>query len=299
MKKKFYDILINLVVTILIIIDLFLKKIFKNKYFLTLIHDKIENRQYYSKVILKKKINFFCPTERVLGRVDSLFTKEPETLKWINEFKYPKSKKIVFWDIGSNIGLYSIYAAIKFKNIEIISFEPSTSNTRTLSRNISINKFSDKIKIFPLALSDKENVISHFNETKFSEGGSLSSFDSLYNDKGDFLKENDIKNKYHIFGTNIDNLINNKILSIPQYIKIDVDGIEHLILSGAQNLLKNTKLKELLIEVNPHYLKQNKEITRIMRINGFEKYQSSKNITAKMDPMKSQNIIYKRVLNCD
>lgn len=61
MKKKFYDILINLVVTILIIIDLFLKKIFKNKYFLTLIHDKIENRQYYSKVILKKKLIFFAP----------------------------------------------------------------------------------------------------------------------------------------------------------------------------------------------------------------------------------------------
>ena len=50
-----------------------------------------------------------------------------------------------FWDVGANIGLYSIYAGMKFKNIEIICFEPSTSNTRALSRNISINNLYNKI----------------------------------------------------------------------------------------------------------------------------------------------------------
>ena len=40
---------------------------------------------------------------------------------------------------AKNIGLYSIYAALRHKNIEVISFEPSTNNLRILSRNISIN----------------------------------------------------------------------------------------------------------------------------------------------------------------
>ena len=57
-----------------------------------------------------------------------------------------KTKKY-FWDIGSNIGLYSIYAKIKHENIEIHSFEPSSSNLRVLSRNISINDLENKIKI--------------------------------------------------------------------------------------------------------------------------------------------------------
>jgi len=297
MKKRIYDSIIYLIVRFLIFFDLLLKKIFQHKYFLTLIHDNIENRQYYSKVILNKKVKFFCPSERTLGRVDSFFTKEPETLIWIDRFKSHKTKNIVFWDIGSNIGLYSIYAAIKFKKIEIISFEPSTSNTRTLSRNISINGLYDKIKIFSLALTNKKNIISYFAETKFSEGGSLSSFDNLYNDTGDPLKENQIKNKYNIFGTNIDDLIKNKIVSIPDYIKIDVDGIEHLILLGAQNLLKNNKLKELLIEVNPLFLKQNKTINKIMHQYGFKEDQSIKNPNTRINQTISRNIIYKRVLN--
>ena len=36
--------------------------------------------------------------------------------------------------------------------------------------------------------------------------------------------------KYNLYGTSINSLIANKILQIPNYIKIDVDGIEHLIL---------------------------------------------------------------------
>ena len=74
----------------------------------------------------------------------------------VNNFKNNKT----FWDIGANIGIYSIYAATKFTKLKIIAFEPSTSNTRTLSRNISINNFDNKIKIFPIALCNKPNILS-------------------------------------------------------------------------------------------------------------------------------------------
>ena len=68
----------------------------------------------------------------------SFFTKEPETLDWINNFE--QKENLIFWDIGANIGLYSIYNSIKNKDSITISFEPSSSNLRILSRNISINK---------------------------------------------------------------------------------------------------------------------------------------------------------------
>ena len=41
-------------------------------------------------------------------RNDTFFIKEPETLEWINSFE----KNENFWDVGANVGLYSIYAAI-------------------------------------------------------------------------------------------------------------------------------------------------------------------------------------------
>ena len=60
-------------------------------------------------------------------------------------------------------------------------------------------------------------------------------------------------NKYKLFSTNIDQIIEDKILEIPDYIKIDVDGIEHLILKGGLSVLKNPKILEIQIEINENY----------------------------------------------
>ena len=299
MQKFFWKILYFIIARFLILIDSLLRKIFNHYEFLPSIHDRIESKQYYSKIIHNKKTTFFCPSRRTLQRAQSLYEKEPETLSWIDNFRIHNSKKIVFWDIGANIGLYSIYAATKFKSIEVTSFEPSTSNTRTLSRNISINSLENKINIFPLALSDKKNIISYFNEKKFMEGGALSNFNSNINLGGEIIRKNKIKNKYNIYGTNIDNLILNKILKVPNYIKIDVDGIEYLILKGAKNLLKNNNLKELSIEMNPSYLKQYELINRFMKENNFKKIVSTNkrllnDKNYKLELNECVNVIFKR-----
>ena len=186
-------------------------------------------------------------------------------MKWIDDFD--NTKKFIFWDIGSNIGLFSIYAAIKHNNATVISFEPSTSNLRCLSRNISINKLEDKIKILPIALTNKTNHFSMMNEPEFIEGGALNSFGVNYNFEG---KKFTPKMNYQIFATNIENLINNKILDLPDYIKIDVDGIEHLILEGAGNCLKSKKLKKIVVEINENFDDQKKNVFNILEKSDFK-----------------------------
>ena len=94
---------------------------------------------------MKKKIIFFTPNFITKWRVDTFYSKEPETLDWIENFDDNKDKLILGYRCKQ--GLYSIYAAVKFENIDVIAFEPSTSNLRILSRNISINNLSRKIKI--------------------------------------------------------------------------------------------------------------------------------------------------------
>ena len=61
----------------------------------------------------------------------------------------------------------------------------------------------------------------------------------------------------------------NKILNLPlpDYVKIDVDGIEHLILNGAQDALKNTK--EILIEINDEFEDQRKKSTEYLKKFGL------------------------------
>ena len=124
-----------LIYKILWFLDIILKKII-GRSLLIWFSEFIENDSYREIAVLDKKVNFFTPNYITNFQVDEFFTKEPETLGWIDEFK--TEDKIIFWDVGANIGIYSIYAALKHSNIEVVSFEPSTSNLRILSRNIQM-----------------------------------------------------------------------------------------------------------------------------------------------------------------
>ena len=226
--------------------------------------DFIQKDSYKKISILDKKINFFIPNQLTDWRVETFFTKEPETLEWIDNFE--KKDKIIFWDIGANIGLYSIYSVLKNDNVSTISFEPSTSNLRVLSRNISINNLENKIKILSSPLSNKENQFLTMNEGDFVEGGALNAFGVNYDFEGKLF---DSKMKYKVLGTTIKSLLDNNVLEIPNYIKIDVDGIEHLILEGAGNHLKDKRIKSLSIEINENFEEQYKKVIEIMDQNEF------------------------------
>ncbi len=232
--------------------------IFKKKF---LIHfSDFFNEDFYQNVeINKKKTIFFSPNKVINWRVNTLFSKEPETIEWIDNFDTSNSN--IFWDIGANIGLYSIYAVQRHENLKVISFEPSTSNLRVLSRNISINNLNSKIIINQIPLSDKKNVHISMYEPEFTEGWAMNSYGTPTDYEG---KNFQPKQKYNLFGTNINFLLDNKILDIPNYIKIDVDGIEHKILKGADKYLKNKNIRSISIEINENYSSQFNEILKTL-----------------------------------
>jgi hypothetical protein len=73
-----------------------------------------------------------------------------------------------------------------------------------------------------------------------------------------------------MYGTTINYFLNSKILEIPNYIKIDVDGIEHLILLGAGKWLKNINIKSLSVEINDNFKDQHDKVLKIMKKNNFK-----------------------------
>lgn len=235
------------------------------KSFLIYFGDKLNSYLYTHRRINNVKINFYTPNSITRWRSNTFDLEEPETIQWVKKFKKQK-KEIILWDIGSNIGLYSIYASIIHKNLKVICFEPSTSNLRVLSRNISINKLHNKISIFQIPLSEKKNTFSLMSESKFTEGWAMHTFGQ----KNISAKEKEkVKNKYKIFGTNINYILDNKILEIPNYIKLDVDGLEYLILLGGKKYLSNNKIKSIIVEVDKNFKNNLKKINKIMLDNKF------------------------------
>ena len=205
------------------------------------------------------KFKFYTPNRLNYFRVDAFYTKEPETIEWIDTFK----KNSVFWDIGANIGLYSCYAA-KRSDCQVYAFEPSVFNLELLSKNVDVNYLSEKITIIPFPLS--ENIeLKPFHMSLTEWGGALSNFGESIDYDG--LPTQSVL-KYKTIGMSIDNCINILNFVKPDYIKIDVDGIEHLILKGAKDALKN--VESLLVEVNDNFQDQATGVKECLVNAGFK-----------------------------
>tara|TARA_B100001057_G_C22783736_1_gene924673 strand:- start:99 stop:968 length:870 start_codon:yes stop_codon:yes gene_type:complete len=239
-------------------------KIITKRSVLIFFNDFIQDSAYKSINILDKEIKFFVPNQLLNWRVETFFTKEPETLEWIDNFE--KKENLVFWDIGANIGLYSIYNSLKNPKSTTIAFEPSSSNLRVLTRNISINNLEKNIKVVSMPLTNKKNIFQEMKEGQFIEGGAMNSFGENFDFEG---KEFQTNMKYNLLGTTMNYFIENSILEIPDYIKIDVDGIEHLILKGGDKFLNNQKVKSLLIEINENFKEQYEQVLDLMEKNKF------------------------------
>lgn len=223
----------------------------------------------------KIKLSLFTPNSICRFRADSFSTKEPETLEWIDD----SQDDGVFFDIGANVGLYSLYYAASNKG-KVYAFEPSVFNLALLTKNIYENNLQDKIKIITNPLT-KSNHFSNFTLSTIAEGGALSAFGVEHGHDGQAIKKS---LSYQTLGLSLDFLVCNKIITeIPNLIKIDVDGIEYLILAGAVETLKNPSCKTVLIEINSALKEQSALATQILIDCGFslKEREQSKIITAR------------------
>lgn len=229
---------------------------------------QIEKNQSLKQIIMHSnknkiiKLILFTPNWICRFRADSFSNKEPETLEWIDESK----DNDVLFDIGANVGLYSLYFASSKKG-KVYAFEPSVFNLALLAKNIYENNLQDRIKIITNPLT-KKNQFANFTLSSLEEGGALSAFGVEHGHDGKTIKKSLY---YKTLGFSIDFLLLNKIIcDYPNLIKIDVDGIEHMILAGAVKTLKHPSCKTVLIEINNSFPEQAKSAKKILLDCGFK-----------------------------
>jgi FkbM family methyltransferase len=166
---------------------------------------------------------FTTPNALCRYRAETFSIKEPETLDWLDSIPVGS----VLWDVGANVGLYSIYAAKK-NNARVFAFEPSVFNLELLARNVFLNDQSELVTIVPLALSDALGS-SLFRMSTTAWGGALSTFGRDLDQHGG--KHNSIF-EYQMIGMAMDDAVSLLHIPPPNFIKVDVDGIEHFVLQG-------------------------------------------------------------------
>ncbi len=204
-------------------------------------------------------LTFTVPNSTNHFRVETFSTKEPETLEWIDRME-PGS---VVWDIGANVGLYSCYAA-KRQRCTVVAFEPSVFNLELLARNIFLNNLTAQVVIVPLPLAG-QLATSTLNMSMTEWGGAMSTFGESYTHDGKPLVK---VFEFQTLGLSMDDAVHRLEIAQPDYIKMDVDGIEHLILRGGPDVL--SKVKGVLIEINEEFTHQAMDSFKYLSDAGLE-----------------------------
>ncbi|MGV6852870.1 MAG: FkbM family methyltransferase [bacterium] len=204
-------------------------------------------------------IHYHTPNQMMRWRVDTLFTKEPDTIRWLSCF----SENEVFIDIGANVGMYSLIAGVARK-AKVFAFEPESQNYAYLNKNIHLNQAQDHIKAYCLALSDYSGL-ENFYLGRMETGGSCHAAGEAL----DFnLKPMQAEHIQGCVSETLDSLVSSGAIPVPHHIKIDVDGFEHKVIKGMQNTLQHPGLRSVLIELNP-VLDEHQNLFDLMKKNGF------------------------------
>lgn len=195
------------------------------------------------------KVKFYTPNETTKWRAESLFTKEPSTIEWIEQIKDGE----VLYDIGANVGSYTVLAGSK--GAKVYAFEPEAENFALLVKNMQLNNIEPNA--YCLAISDEEKAGTLYCG-QAGAGGACHSFGEQV---GHDLSERQAAFTQGCFGVPLDRMIEDG-LPHPQHIKIDVDGFEFKVIKGAEKILANG-VKSILVEVNPMIPEHNEMVKHI------------------------------------
>ncbi len=161
-----------------------------------------------------------------------------------------------FLDIGANIGSYTLLAGGAV-GARVTSIEPAPETFTTLRRNVLINGLEARVRMLKVGVSDRTGAAS------FTSG-----LDAVNH----ILAADETTECTQISVSTID-----KILAgdIPTVIKIDVEGHEKPVLTGAQGTLAHPEVLAVLVETNgsgTRYGNTDSDVLALMARHGFKPF---------------------------
>jgi FkbM family methyltransferase len=146
-----------------------------------------------------------------------------------------------FFDIGSNIGTYSIFTARK--GMSVIAFEPIYENFKALNINILLNDLEKNVQCINYGLSDIKTEAEFAFDPMNTGASHLSSIPAEF----DYQAVRSISEKVKL--VRLDDLFEEFNIPLEKgiMVKIDVEGMEGQVLKGSKNFIQ--KYEKLLFVI--------------------------------------------------
>ncbi len=173
----------------------------------------------------------------------------------------------IIYDIGAYHGILTMYFARAVgKNGSVISFEPNYQSFLIIQKNIKLNKMTN-IKVFNLALGEQKDTRKMVFNPYFSATGNMVKEIQLK-----MMEEDNALETTEVKIDTLDNLFEIEGLTKPDFIKIDVEGMEIYTLLGMVNILNNYH-PSLFIEIHgatfKSKIKNIQKITELVQSCGY------------------------------
>ncbi len=189
----------------------------------------------------------------VLGRARAC-AKEPATVAWLERELRPGD---VVYDVGANVGAYSLIAAACAPDVRVVAFEPGYADFANLCANVHHNALADRITPLPLALAEHSGLLA-FAFSDLAAGAAEHSAAEHRVAEHSAAEHSAAENgavagaaraRQSVPALRLDDAVAMFALPPPELVKIDVDGAELAVLRGATALLRCATLRSLLVEV--------------------------------------------------
>ncbi|MEO5718837.1 MAG: FkbM family methyltransferase [Chthoniobacterales bacterium] len=182
-----------------------------------------------------------CDIQKMLQRqfyfFGTYFMEEAILDRWTT---YAGESEVVF-DIGANAGIYSLAAAAANPQATVNAFEPTPQVASHLRSTVSTNSLSDRIRVHELAVG----AVSGTAALNFFSG------ERDDNEGMNFVSATGVAVKScPIAVVSLDDFCRRRGIERLDLVKIDVQGAEADVLTGAANLLSNQALGTLFLELN-------------------------------------------------
>ena len=185
--------------------------------------------------------------------------KEPFTVEWIERSIRAGD---VFYDIGANVGAYSLIAAKATNNgARIFAFEPMAASFHDLFRNILLNDCSTSVIPLPIALWSDNGTLTLTTDSRVA-GAARHRISPKPPVEADA--------KTTVVGVRLDDLVERFGLPAPTHAKIDTDGYELEVLRGAERTLTRPEWRSIIVEFDRGETPRNQAIKTLLVDAGFD-----------------------------
>jgi FkbM family methyltransferase len=151
-----------------------------------------------------------------------------------------------FVDVGCNIGVFSLVAARKVGRFgRVLAFDPNPIVLDHLRRSAVINWFHDRIVVHQCALGgDAREITLEFSDLRLGDGNLGAEVGSVFHRSIDFIGQS-----HRVLADQIrlDSAVPTDVEI--KIVKIDVEGYEHSVLSGATRLLEQRQAMFFMMEI--------------------------------------------------